>query len=65
MAKSTKAAKGAAKARSAVDNPYLRRLVEDEDLRNSVRDAFETVEQNLDEESAVEETQIRASAPSE
>ena len=30
-----------------------------------VRDAFETVEQNLDEESAVEETQIRASAPSE
>jgi 2-oxoglutarate dehydrogenase E1 component len=30
-----------------------------------VRDAFESVEQNLDEESAVEETQVRASAPSE
>jgi len=30
-----------------------------------VRDAFETVGQNLDEESAVEETQLRASAPSE
>ncbi|HEX5849237.1 MAG TPA: 2-oxoglutarate dehydrogenase E1 component [Rubrobacter sp.] len=30
-----------------------------------VRDAFETVERNLDEESAVEETQVRASAPSE
>ena len=45
MAKSTKAASGAKKARSAVgsatDNPYLRRLIEDEDLRNSVKDAFE------------------------
>jgi hypothetical protein len=45
MAKSTKAARGASKARSAVgsagNNPYLRRLIEDEDLRNSVRDAFE------------------------
>ena len=31
-----------------------------------VRDAFESVEQNLDEERAVEETQVRASAgPSE
>jgi len=30
-----------------------------------VRDAFENVEQDLDEERAVEETQIRASAPSE
>jgi hypothetical protein len=45
MAKSTKAARGASKARSAVgsagNNPYLRRLIEDEDLRDSVRDAFE------------------------
>ena len=45
MAKSTKAAKGAAKARNAVgsagSNPYLRRLIEDEDLRDSVREAFE------------------------
>jgi hypothetical protein len=45
MAKSTKAARGAAKARGAVgsagNNPYLRRLIEDEDLRDSVRDAFE------------------------
>ncbi|HJQ27752.1 MAG TPA: 2-oxoglutarate dehydrogenase E1 component, partial [Rubrobacter sp.] len=30
-----------------------------------VRDAFENVGQNLDEEQAVEETQVRASAPSE
>ena len=30
-----------------------------------VRDAFESVGQNLDEERAVEETQVRASAPSE
>src|SRR5688572_23591732 len=45
MAKSTKAARGAAKARGAVgsagNNPYLRRLIEDEDLRDSVKDAFE------------------------
>ena len=41
MAKSTRAARGASKARSAVDNPYVRRLIEDEDLRNSVKDAFE------------------------
>src|SRR5919112_1471605 len=48
MAKSTKAAKGAAKARSAVDNPYLRRLVEDEALRDSVRDAFEAARDAYD-----------------
>ena len=30
-----------------------------------VRDAFESVGQDLDEEQAVEETQVRASAPSE
>ena len=41
MANSTRAARGASKARSAVDNPYVRRLIEDEDLRNSVKDAFE------------------------
>jgi hypothetical protein len=46
MAKSTKAARGASKARSAVgsaaDNPYLRRLVEDQELRESVKNAFES-----------------------
>jgi hypothetical protein len=45
MAKSTKARRGASKARSAVgsaaDNAYLRRLMEDEDLRDSVKNAFE------------------------
>jgi hypothetical protein len=45
MAKSTRAGRGASKARSAVgsasNNPYLRRLIEDEDLRESVKDAFE------------------------
>jgi hypothetical protein len=28
-------------ARSAGSNPYVRRLIEDQDLRNNVRDAFE------------------------
>ena len=41
MAKSTKAARGAAKARAVGSNPYLKRLVEDDDLRESVKDAFE------------------------
>ena len=44
MAKSTKAARGAAKARNAASsvgsNPYLSRMIEDEELRNSVRTAF-------------------------
>ena len=52
MAKSTKAARGAAKARGAVgsagNNPYLRRLIEDEDLRDSVRDAFEAARDAYD-----------------
>lgn len=48
MAKTTKAARGAAKARDAANNPYLRRLVEDEDLRNSVRDAFEAARDAYD-----------------
>ena len=45
MAKSTKASRGASKARSAVesaaDNAYLKRLMEDEELRESVKDAFD------------------------
>jgi uncharacterized protein YdbL (DUF1318 family) len=52
MAKSTKAARGAAKARGAVgsagSNPYLRRLIEDEELRDSVRDAFEAARDAYD-----------------
>jgi len=44
MAKSTKAK--AQRARNAVgsaaDNPYLKRLMEDDDLRESVREAFES-----------------------
>ncbi len=52
MAKSTKAARGAAKARGAVgsagSNPYLRRLIEDDDLRTSVRDAFEAARDAYD-----------------
>ncbi len=44
MAKSTTRAKRAKNAvGSAGQNPYLRRLVEDEDLRNSVKDAVEAV----------------------
>jgi hypothetical protein len=52
MAKSTKAAKGAAKARSAVgsagSNPYIRRLIEDDELRTSVHDAFEAARDAYD-----------------
>jgi hypothetical protein len=40
-AKSTKAAKARQAAQSAGSNPYVRRLIEDEELRNSVKEAFE------------------------
>jgi glucose/arabinose dehydrogenase len=44
MAKSTSARAQQAReaARSAGSNPYVRRLVEDQDLRNNVREAFES-----------------------
>jgi hypothetical protein len=41
MAKSTKAKRARDAVGSAADNPYLRRLMEDEDLRDSVRDAID------------------------
>src|SRR5436190_870339 len=43
MAKSTsaRAQKAREAARSAGSNPYVRRLIEDEDLRENVREAFE------------------------
>jgi len=43
MAKSTsaRAEKAREAARSAGSNPYVRRLIEDQELRNSVREAFE------------------------
>ena len=41
MAKSTKSTRARKVVGSAADNQYLRRLMEDEDLRDSVRDAFE------------------------
>jgi hypothetical protein len=41
MAKSTKARRARDAVGSAADNQYLRRLMEDEDLRDSVREAFE------------------------
>ena len=41
MAKSTKAKRARDVVGSAADNQYLQRLMEDEDLRDSVRDAFE------------------------
>jgi len=40
-AKSTRGDKARQAARSAGSNPYVRRLVEDEELRHSVKDAFE------------------------
>ena len=42
MAKSTKASRARNAVGSAADNPYLKRIMEDEDLRESVRDAFES-----------------------
>jgi hypothetical protein len=41
MAKSTKAKRARDAVGSAADNQYLRRLMEDEDLRDSVRDAVD------------------------
>ena len=42
MAKSTSGAqKARAAAQTAGSNPYVRRLIEDEELRSSVKDAFE------------------------
>jgi hypothetical protein len=41
MAKSTRAQRARSAVGSAGQNPYLRRLVEDEDLRNSLKDAVE------------------------
>src|SRR5918911_2750894 len=37
----TRADKARSAARSAGSNPYVRRLIEDEELRTSVRDAFD------------------------
>ncbi len=41
MAKSTRAEKARQAAQSAGSNPYVRRLIEDQELRNSVREAFD------------------------
>jgi hypothetical protein len=41
MAKSTRAGKARQAAQSAGSNPYVRRVIEDEDLRNSVKEAFD------------------------
>jgi hypothetical protein len=41
MASSSRTGRARSAVGSAADNPYLRRLVEDEDLRKSIRDAFD------------------------
>ena len=48
MAKSTKAQRARDAVGSAGDNPYLRRLIEDEQLRDSVRDAFDAARDAYD-----------------
>jgi hypothetical protein len=48
MAKSTKSTRARKVVGSAADNPYLRRLMEDEELRDSVRDAFEAARDAYD-----------------
>jgi hypothetical protein len=42
MAAKHRAAKAGSAARAARNNPYLQRIVEDEDLRNNLRTAFES-----------------------
>jgi hypothetical protein len=41
MAKSTRAEQARQAAQSAGSNPYVRRLIEDEELRSSVKEAFD------------------------
>jgi hypothetical protein len=48
MAKSTKAQRARDAVGSAADNQYIRRIMEDEDLRDSVRDAFEAARDAYD-----------------
>ena len=48
MAKSTKSTRARKVVGSAADNQYLRRLMEDEELRDSVRDAFEAARDAYD-----------------
>jgi hypothetical protein len=48
MAKSTKAQRARDAVGSAADNQYLKRLMEDEELRESVRDAFESARDAYD-----------------
>ncbi len=48
MAKSTKAQRARDAVGSAADNQYLKRLMEDEELRDSVRDAFESARDAYD-----------------
>ncbi len=48
MAKSTKTQRARDAVGTAADNPYLRRLIEDEDLRDSVRDAFDAARDAYD-----------------
>src|SRR5436190_9450379 len=43
MAKSTRAQQAREAAQSAGSNPYVRRLIEDEELRNNLRDAYEAL----------------------
>jgi hypothetical protein len=42
MAKSTRAQKAWEAGKSASDNPYVRRLIEDEELRDNIRTAYQS-----------------------
>jgi hypothetical protein len=48
MASSSRTGRARSAVDSAADNPYLRRLIEDEDLRKSIRDAFEAARDAYD-----------------
>ena len=41
MGEQSRSAKAGEAARSVAQNPYVRRLIEDEELRDNIRDAFD------------------------
>jgi ferric-dicitrate binding protein FerR (iron transport regulator) len=48
MAAKTKAAKAASAAAAAKSSPYVQRVIQDEDLRDNMRDAFEAARKAYD-----------------
>ena len=47
MGAQSRSAKAGDAARSVASNPYVRRLIEDEELRDNIRDAFEAAKRRV------------------